>query len=157
MACSPSSSAGAGRARPATSAWTSGWEILTYVAGHAAWARPQPPDVTSDESLAAVARLVREFHDLTAGIASARDPLTSDIPTAGIPSTGIPSTGIPMAGIPSAGIPTAGDPARPDGRDHRVPGPVPGDERVVCHNDMSPKNTVYRDLGEGLRPITLGT
>jgi aminoglycoside phosphotransferase (APT) family kinase protein len=25
---------------------------------------------------------------------------------------------------------------------------------VVCHNDLSPKNTVYRDLGDGLRPVT---
>jgi aminoglycoside phosphotransferase (APT) family kinase protein len=24
---------------------------------------------------------------------------------------------------------------------------------VVCHNDLSPKNTVYRDLGSGLRPV----
>jgi len=24
---------------------------------------------------------------------------------------------------------------------------------VVCHNDLSPKNTVYRDLGAGLRPV----
>jgi aminoglycoside phosphotransferase (APT) family kinase protein len=25
---------------------------------------------------------------------------------------------------------------------------------VVCHNDLSPKNTVYRDGGAGLRPTT---
>jgi aminoglycoside phosphotransferase (APT) family kinase protein len=24
---------------------------------------------------------------------------------------------------------------------------------VVCHNDLSPKNTVYRDAGPGLRPV----
>lgn len=24
---------------------------------------------------------------------------------------------------------------------------------VVCHNDLSPKNTVYRDVGYGLRPV----
>jgi aminoglycoside phosphotransferase (APT) family kinase protein len=24
---------------------------------------------------------------------------------------------------------------------------------VVCHNDLSPKNTVYRDSGSGLRPV----
>ncbi|WUH99682.1 hypothetical protein OHR68_40395 [Spirillospora sp. NBC_00431] len=28
-----------------------------------------------------------------------------------------------------------------------------GDEEAVCHNDLSPKNTVYRDLGAGLRPV----
>jgi hypothetical protein len=31
--------------------------------------------------------------------------------------------------------------------------PLAGDEEVVCHNDLSPKNTVYRDAGGGLRPV----
>ncbi|MFC7327027.1 phosphotransferase [Marinactinospora rubrisoli] len=28
-----------------------------------------------------------------------------------------------------------------------------GDREVVCHNDLSPKNTVYRESGAGLRPV----
>jgi hypothetical protein len=76
-----------------------GREILTFIEGRVAWEKPQPADVRSEESLAAVARLVRQFHDLTAGSELA------------------------------------------DGQE------------VVCHNDLSPKNTVYRDLGRGLRPV----
>ncbi|MCP3801931.1 phosphotransferase [Allokutzneria sp. A3M-2-11 16] len=67
-----------------------GREVLTFVDGHVAWQSPTDR-VSSDESLARVARLVREFHDLTAGT------------------------------------------------------PLAGDQEVVCHNDLSPKNTVYRD------------
>jgi hypothetical protein len=26
-------------------------------------------------------------------------------------------------------------------------------QEVVCHNDLSPRNTVYRDAGDGLRPV----
>jgi aminoglycoside phosphotransferase (APT) family kinase protein len=74
-----------------------GREVLEFLQGHAAWEREQPAAVGSDESLVRVARLVREFHDLTACLA--------------------------------------------------------GDGEVMCHNDLSPKNTVYRDLGEGLRPV----
>ncbi|MGP4096986.1 phosphotransferase [Nonomuraea sp. KM90] len=76
-----------------------GREILSYVDGHVAWEEVQPDAVASDESLARVAELVREFHDLTAGT------------------------------------------------------PPAGDGEVVCHNDLSPKNTVYRDEGAGLRPV----
>ncbi|MBR8743687.1 trifolitoxin immunity protein [Nocardiopsis sp. MG754419] len=76
-----------------------GREILGFLPGHVAWEPVQPPDVTSDASLVRLARLIRGFHDLTAG-----------------------ST------------------------------PAEGAE-VVCHNDLAPKNTVYRDLGEGLRPV----
>ena len=74
-----------------------GREILEYLDGHVAWERQQPAEVSSDESLVRVARLVREFHDLTTGLAC--------------------------------------------------------DQEVVCHNDLSPKNTVYRDHGGGLRPV----
>jgi aminoglycoside phosphotransferase (APT) family kinase protein len=78
---------------------SAGREVLSFLPGHAAWERVQPADVTCDESLAAVAELVRTFHDLTAG------------------------------------------------------SPLAGAEQVVCHNDLSPKNTIYRDLGHGLRPV----
>ncbi|PRX97165.1 phosphotransferase [Allonocardiopsis opalescens] len=76
-----------------------GREVLDYLDGHVAWEAQQPAAVSSDESLAAVARLVREFHGLTAGT------------------------------------------------------PLAGDQEVVCHNDLSPKNTVYRPLGGELRPV----
>jgi hypothetical protein len=76
-----------------------GREVLTFVAGHVAWEPVQPSGVTSEESLARVAVMVREFHDVTAGTDLA------------------------------------------------------GGAEVVCHNDLSPKNTVYRDLGSGLRPV----
>jgi aminoglycoside phosphotransferase (APT) family kinase protein len=69
------------------------------VDGFVAWEPEQAASVRSEASLARVAELVREFHDLTAGTSLA------------------------------------------------------GDGEVVCHNDLSPKNTVYRDLGAGLRPV----
>ncbi|WP_395576904.1 phosphotransferase [Streptomyces sp. BK79] len=75
-----------------------GREVLSYLEGHVAWEPRQPAAVSSDESLATVARLVREFHDLTAGT------------------------------------------------------PLAGDQEVVCHNDLSPKNTVYQLSGRELRP-----
>jgi phosphotransferase family enzyme len=75
-----------------------GREILTFIDGYVAWRSPADR-VDSAESLTAVARLVRQFHDLTAGT------------------------------------------------------PPAGDQEVVCHSDLSPKNTVYRDGGEGMRPV----
>lgn len=72
-----------------------GREVFSYIEGNVPWDQP----VASDASLARVAVLVREFHDLTAGS--------------------------PLA----------------EGAD------------VVCHNDLAPKNTVYRDAGEGLMPV----
>lgn len=44
-----------------------GREVLTFLDGHAAWAQDQPPAVSSPASLARVAELVREFHDLRRG------------------------------------------------------------------------------------------
>jgi hypothetical protein len=76
-----------------------GREVLSFVDGHVAWEASQPPEVGADESLAAVARLVRQLHDLTAGT------------------------------------------------------PLAGTAEAVCHNDLSPKNTVYRDTGQGLHPV----
>lgn len=75
-----------------------GRQTLTYLSGHVAWQPAQPPDVWSEDSLTRVAKLVRQFHDLTAGT------------------------------------------------------PLAEDDEVVCHNDLSPRNTVYRDDGAGLRP-----
>ncbi|SFF85941.1 Phosphotransferase enzyme family protein, partial [Actinacidiphila alni] len=77
-----------------------GRQVLGYVEGHVAWEPRQPAAVASDASLVEVARLVREFHDLTAGT------------------------------------------------------PPAGDREVVCHNDLAPRNTVYRPDGNGdLRPV----
>jgi hypothetical protein len=76
-----------------------GREVLSYIEGYVAWEPEQLPGVRSERSLVAVARLIRQFHDLTAGTELARD------------------------------------------------------QEVACHNDLSPRNTVYRDLGAGLRPV----
>ncbi|MFD7105851.1 phosphotransferase [Streptomyces celluloflavus] len=76
-----------------------GREVLSHLDGHVAWEPRQPAAVSLDESLVTVARLVREFHDLTAGT------------------------------------------------------PLAGDQEVVCHNDLSPKNTVYRPCSGELRPV----
>lgn len=67
-----------------------GREMLGYVDGVVPWEEPFGDAVRTPEAIATAARLMRRFHDLTAGTALA------------------------------------------------------GDEEVVCHNDLSPKNTVYR-------------
>ncbi|MGP4046093.1 phosphotransferase [Streptomyces sp. 2A115] len=74
-----------------------GREIFEYVEGRAALSAEERRLARTDESMVRVARLVREFHDLTYGT------------------------------------------------------PLAGDEEVVCHNDLSPKNTVYRSW----RPLAL--
>ena len=66
-----------------------GREILSFVDGYVAWQEPREPVIFTEPVLLSVGRLVREFHDLTAGT------------------------------------------------------PLAGDQEVVCHNDLSPKNTVY--------------
>jgi len=76
-----------------------GRDIMEFVDGFVPWEAPASPRVRTSVALSAAARLLRAFHDLTAGT------------------------------------------------------PVAGDQEVVCHNDLSPKNTVYRDLGDGLVPI----
>jgi hypothetical protein len=70
-----------------------GREILSFIDGYVAWAEPRKPEIFAPEALRSVGRLVREFHDLTAG------------------------------------------------------SPPAGDHEVVCHNDLSPKNTVYAEDG----------
>ena len=70
-----------------------GREVLGFIDGYVAWDAQRRPATSSEDSLRSVGRLVREFHDLTAGTSLA------------------------------------------------------GDQEVVCHNDLSPKNTVYADDG----------
>ncbi|TQS45576.1 hypothetical protein [Cryptosporangium phraense] len=75
-----------------------GREMLTYLDGFVPWERESQTVVRSNASLVAVARLVRELHDLTAG------------------------------SVLAAG------------------------GEVVCHNDLSPKNTVYRQADGQWQP-----
>lgn len=77
-----------------------GRDVLGFIDGEVPWRQGhEPPSIRSESSLAAVARLVRRFHDLTAGTDLA------------------------------------------------------GRHEVVCHNDLSPKNTVYRDADGPLHPV----
>jgi hypothetical protein len=75
-----------------------GRETLSFVDGYVAWEEPRKPAIHDRQALESVGRLVREFHDLTAGTALA------------------------------------------------------GDQEVVCHNDLSPKNTVY--TADGTEALT---
>jgi hypothetical protein len=76
-----------------------GHEILSYVEGVVPWDRSTSPWIVDDDALAGVARLVRQFHDLTAGSELAAD------------------------------------------------------KEVVCHNDLSPKNTVFRESAGTFHPV----
>ncbi|HEV2072069.1 MAG TPA: phosphotransferase [Thermomicrobiales bacterium] len=78
-----------------------GREILSFIEGVVPVDEDIPPSFSTDETLTALARMVREFHDLTAGT------------------------------------------------------PLAGTEEVVCHNDLSPKNTVYRDDAGIMMPVAL--
>ncbi|WP_173531264.1 protein kinase family protein [Nonomuraea antri] len=71
-----------------------GREVLSFVAGEVPWEPARAAALRSDANLVRVAELVREFHDLTVGMARAFGA------------------------------------------------------EVVCHNDLSPRNTVYRDPGD---------
>jgi hypothetical protein len=81
-----------------------GREILSWIDGHVPWSGiDEPPSVYDEGSVARVAQLTRELHDLTVG------------------------------------------------------SPLAAGGGVVCHNDLSPKNTVYRETVEDgivmLRPV----
>ena len=77
----------------------SGREMLSFIEGHVAIEHGRSAYAESDESLARLATMVREFHDLTA------DPVFS------------------------------------------------GDAETVCHNDLSPRNTVYAGPDHGAPPV----
>ena len=53
-----------------------------------------------------------------------------------------------LGGQPGRGRPPGPGVSRPDGGHALAAG-----AEVVCHNDLAPKNTVYRDSGAGLRPV----
>jgi hypothetical protein len=74
-------------------------QVLSFIEGLVPIEPEIPRPFMTDEALAAVARMVREFHDLTAGTDLA------------------------------------------------------GTEEVVCHNDLSPKNTVYREDNGVMTPV----
>ncbi|MET7951763.1 phosphotransferase [Micromonospora sp. NPDC005324] len=77
-----------------------GREMLSFIDGEVPWLQSHaPPSIRSEQSLAAVARQVRRFHDLTAGTDLA------------------------------------------------------GGHEVVCHNDLSPRNTVYRGTARQILPV----
>ncbi|PPJ35826.1 trifolitoxin immunity protein [Nocardia nova] len=74
-------------------------EILTYLPGHTL--ATTDPSVRTPENLIRVARLVRRFHDLTAGT------------------------------------------------------PLAGAQEVVCHNDLSPRNTIYISRVPAAEPVAV--
>lgn len=75
-----------------------GEQTVTFLPGRVPWQQPIPTWAATDQALTRVARLVREFHDLTAGTALA------------------------------------------------------GNAEVLCHHDLAPNNTVYREADDGGQP-----
>jgi thiamine kinase-like enzyme len=76
-------------------------ETLSYLEGRVPWQKPTPTWAGTDTALATLSRLVRQFHDLTAGTE------------------------------------------------------IAGSSEVVCHNDLAPKNTVYRLTSGAWSPYAL--
>jgi aminoglycoside phosphotransferase (APT) family kinase protein len=78
-----------------------GQEVLDFVPGRSGVEPEVRARAGEDGSLVTLTRLVRTFHDLTAGT------------------------------------------------------PLAGQQEVVCHHDLDPRNTVYQDQGGQLRPVAL--
>lgn len=79
-----------------------GREVVTFFDGDV-FAYPMPDFVWSEDTLTAVARLLREYHDIVRGFIPPPDALWRV-----------------MVGAPSSGP-------------------------IICHNDIAPNNTVFRD------------
>jgi len=159
-----------------------GREILSYIDGHVAWdSAGQPAGVWSHAALAQGAALLRELHDLTAGTPLAGDAETVchndlsprntvyrdggdglrpvafidwDLAAPGRRLDDVAHMCWQYTGLGQAQISAieAGALLR-ELHDLTEGTPLAGDAEVVCHNDLSPRNTVYQDNGDGLRPV----
>jgi aminoglycoside phosphotransferase (APT) family kinase protein len=111
-----------------------GRERLVFIPGDV----PVPPFPTwsqTDEALASVARLLRRFHDVSATL------LGADLDRAAV------QTGTRNAGVASRAPETETETrlARGLNWSDEMADPNPGDEPVLCHNDVCPENVVFRD------------